>query len=738
MSCVGLASRASQLTRESSKTVNFIMFSEVVEQLNNRVIPWNKLNQLHGSVSDDEYLTICKLLCDLLTPLTFDKSANENTFDDVFLRGDRRVFIYLLAAFSEETKESFKQTKLMSIIYKKIYNAQHLGNLLLDECKLRKLDESSERLLTTLVSIPQIISNVAKLKTPKPLTSDCYFQRLCTVIMISLEKIYVEVKNDKEVSLEFMSQLLGRICVCGQAEVVYTHILKPTVLKCEEDFVWRRISFRMLVSTQKPINFEKLMRPIFANASSPAEIVSLIGNAIDQNKSLEYLLTQKFLLIASFSSGQSAKNVMGYLAAVDRPNFMKALKNSLAAWSSPSSLKHRSITQNLFISALIYVSTDLMREFGSLGEVTDIIVYARQGIELYIKTSQSDVRSVGLFVGQHLLKTIEPNGPKLDFELEKDAGVVAFLKFVNKTNTGQEVKGQTPADEAKIPEKTPNQGKSKKSLIEVVGEDTDDAYEEELKAFGKPEGYVEPPAKKPLYLRDCMQGLGDSEDPEWTLSCLESVESLVTSNPFAAKEIATELTNILLAMQNQCDVSEFDGWKMRGLVAICVSSPEEVANFLTKQFYTKISIAQRLDILQVLMLGSQQLANPQKAVRLDSLDMESFLVPKVAQEAEAQWQTVVRDRIAQNTRKLTSKPKTVTARANGFVPHAPSFFFPLLDRFDGLDVIYNLKGEDHYILGRLVYTLGMLLHAASQAPVAKKMGKRYIQFLWAFRYHVEP
>ncbi|KAI1309404.1 Telomere length regulation protein TEL2 -like protein [Halotydeus destructor] len=229
----------------------------------------------------------------------------------------------------------------------------------------------------------------------------------------------------------------------------------------------------------------------------------------------------------------------------------------------------------------------------------------------------------------------------------------------------------------------------------------------------------------------------DHENHNWSYTCLETAESLILANPFAAKELAVETTAILLNMQNDCDVDEFTGLRHRALIAACLSNPETVSKYLADQFYEIRTVRHRLDILEVLMTSAQRLANPVAYVKPELSLSDDFLVPAAAQEQEKQWLTQVNERIKSNTRKIATVTKKVEARANGFLPHANSFFFPLIDRFGKLDIVYNLKSEDHYILGRFIYTLAIILSAASQGPVARQMGKRFLQFLWTFRYHVE-
>ncbi|KAI4899558.1 hypothetical protein NFI96_017649, partial [Prochilodus magdalenae] len=52
-------------------------------------------------------------------------------------------------------------------------------------------------------------------------------------------------------------------------------------------------------------------------------------------------------------------------------------------------------------------------------------------------------------------------------------------------------------------------------------------------------------------------------------------------------------------------------------------------------------------------------------------------------------------------------------------------------------VTFDLLGSDHLVLGRLVHTLGLLMHLAINAPVATQMGKALLDFVWAIRFHAD-
>ncbi|GBN68854.1 Telomere length regulation protein TEL2 [Araneus ventricosus] len=47
----------------------------------------------------------------------------------------------------------------------------------------------------------------------------------------------------------------------------------------------------------------------------------------------------------------------------------------------------------------------------------------------------------------------------------------------------------------------------------------------------------------------------------------------------------------------------------------------------------------------------------------------------------------------------------------------------------------KLFGEDSYVLGRLVYTLGVVMHASTNIPICQNMGQALLHFLADVRNH---
>ncbi|KAG7270471.1 hypothetical protein CRUP_017953 [Coryphaenoides rupestris] len=158
--------------------------------------------------------------------------------------------------------------------------------------------------------------------------------------------------------------------------------------------------------------------------------------------------------------------------------------------------------------------------------------------------------------------------------------------------------------------------------------------------------------------------------------------------------------------------------------------PGRVTKYLTAEFYSlNYSLRQRLDMLEPIKAG-------------DAPTERAALVAEVMSypgDDPVHWRQVVERRIQGKTRRISkgiTRPRA-NVTANRYAPVAGYFFFPLLQNYDRPQVTFDLLGSDHLVLGRLIHTLGLLVHLAVNAPIAPQMCRALLDFVWALRYHAD-
>lgn len=722
------------------------MMSSTAKQIinTNGEVDWSLLNcvvKQQISLSPIERCSLANCLLQNLNANYFPGKEEERQFDLYFLQNDADLLIVLCNNLSQIQESCFRRDKIASLIKRFFFEDGNLENLLLKCCECGQVNsDSDQKLLTTIVSLPNLIANSFKLSVSNEFLPTTYFNRICEAIFAILMKVYQKQKKEISCSLEFISQLIGRLCFNNYGEIVWSSIFSQLIIKSgseNKDFLWRRIGYRLIIPTQQPRYIENIVKTIICFADKPQDVICLLENSVVSHAKVKFLLTNKFLLINTFTNDHVIRNIFGYLKSISNEVFKEAFGNVLSEWSRNSALKHRTYQQHFYLSrCLMFAAKHLKDTDVSENEKQEYHKLLMQGIESHLSSSQQDFRGIGMLIGETLTKIIEPNGPKLNFNYEKTADIEHLLRLLNEDvhkaseNLASENKIEKVSDEkVEILEKT--------EIEEVTSDD-------DLPAFDMSHDIPLELSKKPVYLRDCLNGLIECKDTSWTEQCLHSAESIIRKNSSIVGDVAVEFTNVLLHLDDKFSLTDFIGWRMRGLVALCVCAPQKCAEFLTKAFYDRnCTMRQRLDILEVLVASSQELSSGKSPTfSLENNITDAFnqltLSNPETKLAEEKWQDVVKRRVESKTRIISKskKPKESKVFVNKFAPVAGYFFFPLMSNYDGSEITFDLRGDDdHFLLGRLLYSLGLLVHSAALAPVSKQMTKALIDFTWVFRYH---
>ena len=250
-------------------------------------------------------------------------------------------------------------------------------------------------------------------------------------------------------------------------------------------------------------------------------------------------------------------------------------------------------------------------------------------------------------------------------------------------------------------------------------------------------------SEAPKYLRDCIEGLLASEDPSKMEASLKNVEKLVCAEMDDLEDVCEELVKVLLHLQDQYSTDMFGELRHSAIVAVLIRCPEQIACYLTEEFFApNYNLQQRMDMLSVLADAAQRLSTPVEITKTKEVPRR-FPLPQAESykslQAIPEWQKIVQERINGKTKRFTKGPSHPQPKpvANKFASVAGYFFFPLMKNFDSKVNTLDLLGEDTLVLGRLVYTLGIIMYSARETPIARNMGKALLEFTWALKYHSE-
>uniref|UniRef100_A0A8B9DGI5 Telomere length regulation protein TEL2 homolog n=1 Tax=Anser cygnoides TaxID=8845 RepID=A0A8B9DGI5_ANSCY len=571
--------------------------------------------------------------------------------------------------------------------------------------------ELQDALLAGVVALPDRVSNSLRGRNPAVFFPQNYFPLLGAAI--------VEVLH--EISASLRGTAAGGLCHGGTSSSgVLQEILSVLVPRLADltksDCIWQRICWRLVECVP-----ERWMEAVvlgFVQRAPGADVLSrLLGNLVVKNKQAQFVVTQKFLLLQYGYTTAVLQNLLGYLSldSLRRALLIKVLQELLETWSSSSAVKHSPAEQQEYISKAILICLSHLKEPEIESCRQELLTSMMEGVKCHLDSSLPQIRRLGMIVAESISSKINTDGPVLKFQYEED-------------DEARELKSllvQAPSICA----------------VPSLPDDNDD----DLTPYDMSEDKELKKTKAPVYIRDCIEVLTGSEDTDKWEATVKALESLVRKNPAATREVSVELAKILLHLEEKTCIEGFAELRQRAQVAVLTVDPIPVAQYLTSQFYSlNYSLRQRMDILDVLVLAARELSFPKVHGKIKHVEKPCVqLLP--GSDSSNDWRKIVDERIKSKTRRFAKvrpgqKPTYVKYMASGpneFNSVAGHFFFPLLQNFDRPLSTFDLLGEDHFVLGRLVHTLAVLMYLAVNTVAVTAMGKALMEFVWALRFHTD-
>ncbi|XP_070581383.1 telomere length regulation protein TEL2 homolog isoform X2 [Ptychodera flava] len=574
-----------------------------------------------------------------------------------------------------------------------------------------------------------------------------YFKILAKDTLQVLYVLYGEMKESRDCVISFISQLLGKICIQGYTDT-YMGILLPRFIQLtQDDFIWQRLCCNIITRVPE-IYLDCLMEYLLQNLPWYGTVSKLIGDSVLTNQKLTYIMTQKCLLLRHYQKELILHNIIGYLAhSTSRHGlFIETLKMLFDVWSDSSALKHTSYEQHLYITKAILIALGHVNE-GKMKTYKEVFMTKMMnGMQCHLDSPLMKIRRLGMIVAESLTQIIDSNSSPLKFEYQSDDEsdhLISLLKppedpgIEDVTNNFSHCNLEEEDSACKAGVEQPTISDKMINMDDELDSD-DDIEPYDMSADTKDSN-----TKQPMYIRDCMQGLVTQDDPERVQACLTVAEKLVRANPDNLSEICVEFVKLLLHTQDSYGMNNFTHLRHSAMVAITVHCPIQVAVYLTEEFFSRnYNIRQRMDILEVLASASQELSQPDKVLQSEaktSIESWTSQYKDAPTNLVKNWREIVQERIESKTRRFSQKShkQKATPVPNRFAPVAGYFFFPLLKKYDMSMSTLNLLNQDYLLLGRLIYTLGVIMHAAINTTCCHQMASSLLEFLWVVRYHSE-
>ena len=755
--------------------------SEVIEPLNDLAelflrgslqpakVPLDKRSALKAEFVNNHFLRFAEFI--LSSPViglysSFSEEQKKDLFDVFFVRGPSHDSLLVLGDALSKQSTNLKNIKVVVSLLEKFCVEGRLVDVFVEQCRLSrplvsgplKFSQSEfetklwGQLITIVVSLPQRVANKMKLKCSSLFYPEPYFRMVADQILKALEKLHDNLSMSYDCSFKFIGELIGRLCMAGQAEKTFAILLPALERWLETSPLWNRICGRLI--TNVPDNtMEHVAEGLLRVANNPTLIAKLFGDSVLTNTKLKYLLSTKFLLMRYYSNINVLYNIFAYLSGCKRRHLLVETVNKLFdVWGDKSAIKHTIYDQHFYVTCAAVLSFGHLSTEEKKAQKHTILTKLLVGVQSHLESPLEKVRRLGMVVAESVTSSLEPNGEKLAFDYVED-DETKLLKSLAKGSHGRNETGKVGKGgkmlngDSEKSEKTETNGTSNPELASAAQRNVpqNDDDDDELLPYNLDEeddtGIV---SNSPKYLRDCVEGLLASEDPSKTEVSLRNVEKLINADLDDLEDVCVELVKVLLHLQDRYSTDKFCELRHNAMVSVTVRCPQQIACYLTEEFYApNYNLQQRMDMLNVLADAAQQLSAPSEITKTRAVPRK-FPLPQTAPLESTQgvpeWQKIVQERIDCKTKRFVKGPSKPQPKpvANKFAGVAGFFFFPLMKNFDSKVNTLDLLDDDTLILGRLVYTLGILMYSAREMPIARNMGTALLEFTWALKYHQEP
>ena len=574
-----------------------------------------------------------------------------------------------------------------------------------------------ESLATHLCNIPENITNKMNLlNTNDMFDKENYVVILMQNILGALERL----QHQSSVKYNFVGKLLGKLAFIGN---------KNIVVQCLLEFVNRGPEYgdqisEVLTSVSSQ-HLEAITLPFFTCDFVKFEDLKLyidivFGSKIVLIGKLCTLLYHRFIFIKFFKDIRPKFLLFYPLTTKEERRYLltKTLFELLTVWGNKSSVDLQPYDHHFSICEYIVICFFYMDNDERILIKEKIMMLLTAGMPVHLGSNHPDFRRAGMVTAEILTQflDINPESPlKFEYEETDDTRKLKSL-LGGYAEPDDLVKDPPPPIIVESDNKVPEHPKDL---------DSDD---DDLKPFNATDRNLAA-VKTPVYLKECIEILTEREqdrDFDKIEVSLRTLPKILAESKGNIDELALEITQIVLPLTSQFYMEDFSDCRKQILVRCAAAAPDTVADYLCYQFYEdNYTIAHRLDILDVIVQAAKDLSKIEIDVIESSLDDSTKINMKP-------WEVEVMERLKKKTRRFNSATKVDIGIENKFNAVCGNFFYALMNQYDKEIRSLNITEEDTLVLGRLIYTLGVVLHCAGNAISAPNMGKTLLDFIRVF------
>ncbi|KAI4879433.1 hypothetical protein NFI96_030913 [Prochilodus magdalenae] len=627
-------------------------------------------------------------------------------WDGFFLRGPPDQALLVLLEAISSTSDGTGLDWIVSLL-EKFLSTGRVGVLLRSRCvETNGRSDSAqlrETILTRLSALPDLTANRLRTHTPAPFLPQQYYTHLARDILSTLEDTCRALRAGQDCSLGFVAQLLGKVCMQGHGELVCGTLAPRLSALTHSDVLWQRVSCKLLETVPERW-MESVITALIHNLHGASALSRVMGNLVLKNKKIQFVLTHKLLLLQYQHPTRLLRTVLGYLALDPdrRPLLKQVLRSVCQVWCNSSAVRHTPLDQQLYVSKALLLCVSLLSQSEIQELREELLQCMLGGVQCRLDSSTERVRRMGMVVGECLSQKLDTPTSQLKFQVtfrkdgnEESRELLSLMEPQSEEDDDDEEQQQPehalraqPEGSGKSAEDqsmTSQPPAANQTTDKQAGHSSDSELDsdDELTPYDMSADQVKQKVPPPRYVRDCLEALMTSDDPERVELSLEAAEGLLRKNVSAVREVSVQFSKVLLHLEDRYTTAGFHTLRQRSMVALAVIHTQPVVEYLTTEFFSlNYSLRQRLDILEVLALAAQELSEPITAKGVASRPVPAAVTLEQCGEVE-HWRQVVEKRIQSKTRRISKgAAQPPEATPNRYAPVAGYFFFPLLRNYD--------------------------------------------------------
>lgn len=614
-----------------------------------------------------------------------------------------------------------------------------------------------EEWLLCVTSLPDVLANTLEKHLPSQLVPATYLRSIAVQLAKCIFIFSEALKHEVDVKVEPLAVLIKHMCAKYDASYLLDPLMPLMERLTRDNFIARRV-WSLLIRSLDDRCLDKIVGHLTQWAYNTDTFQRLLGvvHFPLQERWCRVLCT-KPLFLRQYSSDRVGRNVLTYLSQ-DQDTLLKVTVDLLAVWSEKNALLLTSPEQHEFVSRCLIIAIGLLNAEILAGNRPQLHGLLTKGVNHHLESAQLKTRILGMFVAEACTRRIYPDGPPLKFTYDRTQPDIQNLESLLHPEEVQSDDQDSVDFEALLKQTRDNLDKfvslvSPKSLPikSYPGEDKVGAHpsetiaqapvddldsDDDLEPYDMSEDTVASKWEAPRYIRDVMDMLGNAENDEDAyqreLLSLGVSEAIIREQlPREHPSLARQFLKILIDLQDKFSIPDFHVLRMKALVAICVSHPQESASFLTQEFYQpNYSICQRLDMLHVITAVSKELSS--QPIVSQAISSQSPHLP------EEDWRSIVQLRIESKTRRFFPQSSTVknpVTFQNGFSAVAGCFFFPLAEKLDQCLTFLKLMDEDFVLMSTLLCTLAAIVYCSGPVAIVSRMVRSLVDIVWLLRLH---